>query len=80
MFWGFINKSGVRTLIKVENRVNSALYIDVLASSLLLNMYLDEVFQQDIAPAHKLAETKTCFSENGVEVLQNWPRNRSEYN
>ncbi len=80
MFWGFIKKSGERKLIKVENRVNSAVYINVLASSLLPNMYLDEVFQQDNAPAHKSAETKTWFYENGVQVLENWPPNSPDLN
>ena len=76
----FIKKSGERKLIKVENRVNSAVYINVLASSLIPNMYLDEVFQQDNARAHKSAETKTWFSEKGVEVLENWPPKQHDLN
>ena len=80
MFWGFIKESSERKLIKVENRVNSSVYTNILASNLLPHMYLGEVLQQDNAPAHKSTETSTWFLENGVDVFENWPPNSSDLN
>ena len=39
MFWGFIKESGERKLIKVENRVNSSVYTNILASHLLPHVF-----------------------------------------
>ena len=74
MFSSFIKESGERKLTK-ENRVNSSVHADILASHLLLQMYLGEISQQDNALAHKSAENCTWFLENGVEVLENWSPN-----
>ena len=39
-----------------------------------------ENLQQDKAPTHKSAETSTCFLENGVDVLENWPPKSTDLN
>ena len=78
--WGFIKESGERKLIKVENRVNSSVYTNILASHFLPLIYLGEVLQQDNAPAHKSADTSTWFLENSVDVLENWPPNSPDLN
>ena len=74
-FGGFIKKSGERRSIKVENRVNSTVHIDVLASNLLPHLYLGEILPQDnaIITAHNSAETQTWFFENALNILENWP-------
>ena len=77
MFWGFIKESGERKLIKVENRVNSSVYTNILASHLLPLMYLGELLQQDNAPAHKSAETSHGFSKTVSTVfLKTGPQTR----
>ena len=80
MFWGFIKEAGERKLMKVENRVNSSVYTNILVSRLFLHMYLGELLQQDNTPPHKSAETSTWFLENGVDVLENWPPNSPDLN
>ena len=71
MFWGLTKESGERKLIQVENRVNSSVYTNILASNLFPHVYLGELLQQDNAPAHKSAETSTWFLENCFDVLEN---------
>ncbi len=43
-------------------------------------MYLDQIFQQDYAPAHVSAETKFFTAENGMEVLEDWPPQSPDIN
>ena len=38
-------------------------------------MFLVEKLQQDNAPAQNSILSKTWFSENGLEILKNWPPN-----
>ena len=38
-------------------------------------MFLGEKLRQDNAPAHNLILSKTVFSENGLEILENWSPN-----
>ena len=43
-------------------------------------MFLGEKLRQDNAPAHNLILSKTWFSENGLEILKNWPPNSPDIN
>ena len=43
-------------------------------------MVLGEKLQQDNAPAHNSILSKTWFSENGLEILENWPPNSPDIN
>ena len=43
-------------------------------------MFLGEKLQQDNAPAHNSILSKTWFSENGLEILENWPPNSPDIN
>ena len=43
-------------------------------------MFLGEKLQQDNAPAHDSILSKTWFSENGLEILENWPPNSPDIN
>ena len=43
-------------------------------------MFLCEKLQQDNAPAHNSILSKTWFSENGLEILENWPPNSPDIN
>ena len=37
-------------------------------------------FSKDNAPAHNSILSKTWFSENGLEILENWPSNSPDIN
>ena len=58
-----------------KNLVDSSVYTNILDSHLLPHMYFGEIWQQDNAPAHILAEISTWFLNCDNEVLQNWPSN-----
>ena len=47
---------------------------------LLPEMFLGEKLQQDNSPAHNSILSKTWFSENGLEILENWPPNSPDIN
>ena len=60
--------------------INSIKYLQILQESLLPEMFLVEKLQQDNAPAHNSILSKTWFSENGLEILGNWPPNSPDIN
>ena len=75
MLWGFIAHDGRKCLQKVCGTINSIKYLQILQESLLPEVFLGEKLQQDNAPAHNSILSKTWFSENGLEILENWPPN-----
>ena len=80
MIWGFIALKIRNYLQKVCGTINSMKYLQILQESLLPEMFLGENLQQDDAPAHNPILSKTLFSENGLEVLGNWPPNSPDFN
>ena len=60
--------------------INSIKYLQILQESLLPEMFLGKKLQQDNAPAHNSILSKTWFSENGLEILENWPPNSPDIN
>ena len=50
------------------------------ARSLGLEMFLRKKLQQDNASVHISILSKTWFSENGLEILENWPPNSPDVN
>ena len=73
MLWGYIKSTGERNLVKVEKSINSETYIEILRNHLMDNMHLDEVLQQDNAPAHNSGKTTQLLLENRFQILENWP-------
>ena len=80
MLWGFIAQDGRKCLQKVCGTINSIKYLQTLQENLLPEMFLGEKLQQDNAPAHNSILSKTWFSENGLEILENWPPNSPDIN
>ena len=80
MLWGFIAHDGRKCLQKVSGTINSIKYLQILQESLLPEMFLGEKLQQDNAPAHNSILSKTWFSENWLEFLENWPPNSPDIN
>ena len=75
MLWGFIANDGRKCLQKVCGTINSIKHLQILQESLL-----GEKLQQDNAPAYNSILSKTWFSENGLEILENWPPNSPDIN
>ena len=80
MLWGFITHDGRKCLQKVCGTINSIKYLKILQESLLPEMFLGEKLQQDNAPAINSILSKTWFSENGLEILENWSANSPDIN
>ena len=80
MLWGFIAHDGRKCLQKDCGTINSIKYLQILQESLLPEMFLGKKLQQDNAPAHNWILSKTWFSENGLELLENWPPNSPDIN
>ena len=80
MLWGFIAHDGRKCLQKVCGTINSIKYLQILQENLLPEMFLGEKLQQDNGPAHNSIISKTWFSENGLEILENWPPNSPDIN
>ena len=80
MLWGFIAHDGRKCLQKVCGTIHSIKYLQILQESLLPEMFLGEKLQQDNAPAHNSILSKTWFSENGLEILEDWPPNSPDIN
>ena len=80
MLWGVIAHNGRKCLQKVCGTVNSINYLQILQESLLPELFLGGKLQQDNAPAHNSILSKTWFSENGLEILKNWPPNSPDIN
>ena len=55
------------------------IFADFARKSIAGNV-LGEKLQQDNAPAHNSILSKTWFSENGLEILENWPPNSPDIN
>ena len=51
-----------------------------MQESLLPEMFLGKKLQQDNAPVYNSILSKTWFSENGLEILKNWPPNSPDIN
>ena len=80
ILWGFIAHDGRKGLQKVSGTINSIKYLQILLESLLPEMLSGKELQQDNAPAHNLNLSKTWFSENELEILENWPLNSPDIN
>ena len=80
MLWGFIAHDGRKCLQKVCGTIILIKHLQTLQESLLPEMFLGEKLQQNNAPAHSLILSKTWLSENGLEILENWPPNSPDIN
>ena len=80
MLWGFVAHDGGKCLQKVCGTMKLIKFLQILQKSLLSEMFLCKKLQQDNAPAHNLILSKTWFSENGLEIPENWPPNSPDIN
>ena len=83
--WGCITLYGCRLLIKIDNKVNQALYKKILEVGLLFTICFYNmdprhiIFQQDNAPIHNAKLMKQWFKQQTFDLLQ-WPTQLCDLN
>uniref|UniRef100_A0AAY4AHI1 Tc1-like transposase DDE domain-containing protein n=1 Tax=Denticeps clupeoides TaxID=299321 RepID=A0AAY4AHI1_9TELE len=75
MLWGCFSAKGPRRLIRVNERMNGAMYHEILSENLLssartLKMKCGWVFQHDNDPKHTARATKEWFHKKHFKVLE----------
>ncbi|KAL4465556.1 hypothetical protein ABPG72_014005 [Tetrahymena utriculariae] len=71
MVWGAIGFAGPLKLVRIEERMNSEQYIQILKEQLVDTGNLKEkIFQHDKAPIHTSKKVKSFLQEESVEELK----------
>ncbi|KAK3567512.1 hypothetical protein QTP86_019940, partial [Hemibagrus guttatus] len=84
MLWGCFSAKGPGRLIRVKERVNGAMYHEILSKNLLpsaraLKMKRGWVFQHDDDPKHTARATKEWLCKKHFKVLE-WPSQSPDLN
>ena len=79
-----MSAKGTGNLVKIDGRMNAAMYQDILAENLhasvkKLSMGRSWIFQQDNDPKHKAKSTTQWFKKKRVKVLE-WPSQSPDLN
>ncbi|KAK1805775.1 hypothetical protein P4O66_001955 [Electrophorus voltai] len=82
--WGCFLAAGTGRLVKVEGKMNAAMYRDILKENQLqsaLDLRLGQrfIFQKDNDPKHTAKITKEWHRDNSVNVLK-WPSQSPDLN
>ncbi|KAJ4925934.1 hypothetical protein JOQ06_008119 [Pogonophryne albipinna] len=84
MLWGCFSAKGQGRLIRVKERMNGAMYREILSDNLLpsaraLKMKRGWVFQHDNDPKHTARATKEWLRKKHFKVLE-WPSQSPDLN
>ena len=84
MLWGCFSAAGTGKLVRIEGKMNAAMYRDILDENLLqsaldLRQGRRFIFQQDNDPKHTAKITKEWLHNNSVTVLE-WPSQSPDLN
>jgi len=84
MLWGCFSAARTGRLVRVEGKMNAAMYRDILDDNLLqsaldLDLGRRFIFQQDNDAKHTAKITKQWLQDNSVNVLE-WPSQRPDMN
>ena len=84
MLWGCFTAAGTGRLVRIERKMNVAMYRDILDENLLqsaLDLRLGWwfIFQQDNNPKHTANISKEWLQDNSVNVLE-WPSQSPDLN
>ncbi|KAJ4919755.1 hypothetical protein JOQ06_024397 [Pogonophryne albipinna] len=84
MLWGCFSAKGPGRLIRVKERMNGAMYREILSDNLLpsaraLKMKRGWVFQHDNDPKHTARATKEWLRKKHFKVLE-WPSQSPDLN
>lgn len=76
MTWGAISAKKGLVIVRIDEKIDSSTYCDMLESCFLNNaqvdLPVDFIFQQDNAPPHSSHQTREFLESRKIEVLQ-WP-------
>ena len=84
MLWGCFSAAGTGRLVRIEGKMNAAMYRDILDENLLqsaLDLRLGRrfIFQQDNDPKHTAKISKEWLQDHSVNVLE-WPSQSPDLN
>ena len=84
MLWGCFSVAGSGRLVKIEGKMNAAMYRDILEENLLqsaLDLRLGRwfIFQQDNDPKHTAKISKEWLQDSSVNVIE-WPSQSPDQN
>ena len=84
MLWGCFSVAGSGRLVKIEGKMNAAMYRNLLEEILLqsaldLRLGRQFIFQQDNDPKHTAKISKEWLQDNSVNVLE-WPSHSPDLN
>uniref|UniRef100_A0AAQ4QMX9 Transposase Tc1-like domain-containing protein n=1 Tax=Gasterosteus aculeatus aculeatus TaxID=481459 RepID=A0AAQ4QMX9_GASAC len=84
MLWGCFSAGETGRLVRIEGKMNAAMYRDILDENMLrsaLDLRLGRrfIFQQDNDPKHTAKITKEWLRHNSVNVLE-WPSQSPDLN
>ncbi|KAK3568425.1 hypothetical protein QTP86_005885 [Hemibagrus guttatus] len=82
MLWGCFSAAGTGRLVRIERKMNAAMYSNILDENLLqsdrdLRLGQRFIFQQDNNPKHTARITKEWLRDNSENVLE-WPSQSPE--
>ena len=80
MVWGYIQYGGAREICKVDGNIDSAKYLQILASQYISNYKRGQISQQDWAPCHTSGSTMKFLRGKKIKVLQGWPAQSPDMN
>ena len=74
MMWGCFSASGTGSIVKVEGKMNQAIYLDILNENILqsanqLNLSNNWFFQHDNDPKHTAKSVKKWLNDKKINVL-----------
>lgn len=83
MVWGAFCSKGVEKLVKIDEKLKGAGYVNILKENLrpsLKKMHTRRyIFMQDNNPKHTSRIAKEYFAENNIELLD-WPAQSPDIN
>lgn len=84
MMWGCFSASGTGSIVKVEGKMNQAVYLDILDKNILqsanqLNLSNNCFFQHDNDPKHTAKSVTKWLNDKKINVLS-WPSQSPDLN
>ena len=84
MLWGCFSSSGTGKLYRIEGKMNSIKYQEILAENVMpsvrkLKLWRHWTFQQDNDPKHTSKSTKAWFQKKSWKILE-WPSQSPDLN
>ena len=72
VFCGYIKSDGLRNLVKIDGKLNSAKYIQFLKDNLISDLDDGEILQHDRDPCLRSRATQRGLVDKRITVLKDW--------